>query len=201
MFEKLSPNVRAALLTIAFTFLAGIVGAAYNIGYGNGAKDLEAVSDFKKSLPTMMESLNKLAKDFGQRMETVEENQRLTSALENANNDVKRLEKNLAEFSNVSKVQKEQIANLENQISKLFPDTEIPTVISLGSAERVIPNALTIGLVSIYGTFVDVRINGSSYNLSAGEEKIVSVAGRDCHVELVKIDKVSSNFNVSCVKK
>jgi hypothetical protein len=80
MLENLSPNMRAAIFTATVTLLLAALGGAYTYGYNAGARDLEAVNDFKKlNLPSLIRDLGLLSRDVHERASITAENQRLSN--------------------------------------------------------------------------------------------------------------------------
>ena len=78
---------------------------------------------------------------------------------------------------------------LDTQMANLLPKQVITVDVDEGkAAESVIPNLLTIGVPSLYQTFADVRINGTQFAMSSGDQQAVDLgACCKCQVELIKI--------------
>jgi|SRR5579862_1753527 len=188
MFERI-PSSLIAIIAVFVTLAVAVIGGAYKIGYDNGAKDYETVADFKAKLPGIMENLSKLTGELSGSAEIVDENKRLIAQVSDLKKKVEELPK-----------LKGRIAELDAQIAGLFPADEIKLSIPEGTAERIIPNALTVGVSSIATSSVEVVINGYNPTMHVGDHYDNRTNDRVCRIELVKIAKPNANFVVSCFK-
>jgi hypothetical protein len=202
MLDKFSPNVKAAILSAVVAVSLALIGAAYKIGYDSGTKDYDTVVKFRDALPDMMTNLGKLAKELNVSTETVEANRRLTQEAASATQEIQRLQSVNKDQAEVLRTQQTKIGNLESQVASLFPGEELKVSVMVGSAERVIPNFLTIGVPEIYGnnSFISIRMSGEQAMMNVGEKRTIKGNGGACAVELVKIDKPKTDFVVTCSK-
>jgi len=146
MFEKLSPNVKAALVTLAARLFLAIVGGAYKIGYDVGAKDLEAVKDFKeRDLPKLIDNLGLLSKDFRERADLIKENEKIATK-------ARQIEDENNKLSIENNNQKKQIlendiivSDLKNNLKLNFPKKEVTIKLSKEQSQTILPRVLRIG--------------------------------------------------------
>jgi Sec-independent protein translocase protein TatA len=191
------PVVSTIIGTVLLAAIGGLFTLTYNTGYNGGAKDYEAVSDFKKlDLPTLMKDLGVLAKDFRERSGLMAENQRLAKEVAEKDTKLQQLTKEVTTL-------RKQADEFDAATAKLFPTDLKNVTISEGTAERVIPNAVTVGIDTVYGTaFIDMRVNGSLRSMvHAGEKSIVNVGKQACVIEVMKISKPSADFVVYCYRE
>jgi hypothetical protein len=201
MLDNLSPNMKAAI----FTVVAGAIGSGeiwlYNIGYNNGSRDIAEIEKFKDILPTMIDNLNKVSNALNQTAQTVDENNRLKAQAANSAAQLKDLEQKNAAQEQRASVQLKQIDGLTAELEKLAPISDVNVTVHEGAAERVIPGVLSVGLTSVYGSWIGAGINGHSASLHPTEFQLVELADRDCKVELLKIADRDATFQISCFKK
>ena len=197
MFNKYS----TAVFTVVCTLTVAVCVGAFVLGYDLGAKDLAAVSDFKKlDLPKLAASLKSVAADIGDKASLIEENERLSSQLKAKDADVIRLTVDAEGRKDDLAAARKRIEDLDAQMTNFLPKQMITVDVDEGKAASVIPNLLTIGVPSLYQTFADVRINGTQFSMSAGDQQDVDLGPRKCMVELMKI-KPQAKFSVSCPTK
>lgn len=116
-FRDLSAN-SIALLGIGVTIVLAVVAAAYAVGLAQGAKDLAEVEDFKKTLPPMMQNLQKLAGDLAQSTEMAEANKRMTAKADADSVQIKDLSQQLKDQEEkLSEQKRRQLAYRLNSIS------------------------------------------------------------------------------------
>jgi hypothetical protein len=201
MFDNLSPNMKAAIFTVA----AGAIGRGgiwlYNIGYNNGVRDIAEVEKFKDKLPTMIDNLNKVSNALSQTASMVDENNRLREQATRGAAQIKDLEQKVAAQGQQVSTQSSRINQLQTELEKFLPISDLTVTIRQGASERVIPGALTVGVTGAYGSFVDAGVNGESSNLHPTQFKMVELVDRSCKVELLKIENKDVTFQVSCFKK
>jgi seryl-tRNA synthetase len=201
MLDNLSPNMKAAI----FTVVAGAIGTGeiwlYNIGYNNGARDIVEVEKFKDKLPTMIDNLNKVSSALSQTAQMIDENTRLREQATRGAAQIKDLEQKVTARDQQVSAQSLRINQLQAGLEKLAPISDVTVTVHEGAAERVIPGALTVGVTTSYGSFVDAGINGESASLRPTQFKTVELADRSCKVELLKIENKNVTFQVSCFKK
>lgn len=199
----LGTEMKVALVGAAVAVGIAVIGGAYKLGYDEGAKDLEAVNDFRKvELPKLLANLKDLSADLQSRESLVKENGRLRSESTEKDKEISSLKTDSSRQLQELAAIKSQVTELRSEISKLSPGDEFNVHLSEGEAKRVMPNGLlTIGLVVNYGSFIERSINGSKENVKVGDKASVKVGDRECAVELVKIAKPEADFVVSCSKK
>lgn len=200
MFDNLSPNMKAAIFTAAVGVLGGGGTWLYNMGYGNGARDIADVRAFQQKLPQTLDDLDKLAKALVATEQMIDDNKRLAKE----KTDLVAANSQLQEIQHRQKdqltTQATRIAELEAGLAKAFPPAELNVSIAAGAAARVIPNLLTIGVDMVYPTDVTGYINGSWATIRPGEPQTVQVADRTCTIELMLV-KDPASFVVTCNKK
>jgi hypothetical protein len=202
MFQNLSPNVKAALLTIAATVFLALFAGFYKIGYDFGAKDLEAVNDFRKAnLPAIMKDMRELARDFHDRASLAAENERLIKDNADRTSEIKALNGEISKSKSEAASLKTQVERLQSELDKVLTNNTQLIEVTQNDAARVIPNRITIGVVTVYDSFVDVRVNGYQRNMSVGEKYTDTTGDGACTVELMRISKPSAHFAVSCSRK
>ena len=195
------PWERNALLGAAVVVGVAVIGGAYKLGYDGGAKDLEAVNDFKKAdLPKMLENLRELAADLQSRESLKSEKDQLAKESLGKGKELDRLKAEAARYGQEKAGLQKQIDDLNVQISNLLPAEEINVQIKEGEAKRVIPNILTIGVQTLYSSRVYATVNGTGKDIVVGEKPLITVGGRQCGIELLQIDRPHATFVVSCQK-
>lgn len=199
-FRDLSAN-SIALLGIGVTIVLAVVAAAYAVGLAQGAKDLAEVEDFKKTLPPMMQNLQKLAGDLAQSTEMAEANKRMTAKADADSVQIKDLSQQLKDQEEKLSEQKKATAGLQAQLDKLVPIDEMTVTVAAGSAKRVIPNALTIGVTDVTNLFVEARVGTYDRTMHPGESVTETIGSRECRTELIQIGKSDATFVVSCLKR
>src|SRR5947209_6671288 len=125
MFENLSPNVKAAILTAAVAITLAAFGGFYTIGYRIGANDYDNVQKFKNALPDMMTNLGTLAKGLSSSVEMVERDRRLTEDMTKANQENQRLQQAVKDQVRELDARQKRISDLEAQVAQLIPSEEI----------------------------------------------------------------------------
>ena len=202
MFDTLSPNMKAAIFTVAATIVVSGVTWAYNIGYNNGARDIVDVKTFKDKLPQMIEDLNKVSNALAPTRKMIDDNERLSAQAATDAAQMKELEQKVKDQTAQLSAQTDKLSTYEAQIAKLFPVEQINVTIQQSSARQLIPNALTIGVedIDIYNKTVDARINGGRQYMYVNDPKEVRVADRTCTVDILRIDKPNVEFLVACSK-
>jgi hypothetical protein len=200
MFDNLSANMKAAI----FTAFVGAVGGGgtliYNIGFNNGARDLATVESFGKKLPILIDDIDKVSKALAEKTDLIDRNQKLVKEAADATSERQKFE-DLAKKQTKDLEEKEKrIADLNSLVEKAFPPEEIKVSIGQGTAERVIPNLLTIGVNSAYGTSVVAYVNGQYTTFYPGDPKKLQLGDRNCTIELVQAANPAS-FIVTCSKK
>ena len=179
-----------------------LIGGAYAVGLKQGENNLAEVEEFKKTLPPMMENLQKLAGDLAQSTEITEENKRLKAQVDKDAGELAQLSQTVRDEASEIKKQKDTIISLTAQIDTLFPAEVVTKEIALDSAEDAIPNGLTIGVNQIMtiAKNVEATINNVNYSFDVGRVKQISVAYRSCAVKLTSFKEKSATFSVSCGK-
>ena len=201
MFDKYSPNMKAAIFSAIVVVVITVLGGFYKLGYDGGAKDFESLSDFKAHLPQMLEDMKVLAKDFRERAQLNDDIAKLKNeAISNTETITHLSQMAQAQEKRISELQQYN-SDLEQSISKLFTSEKIRKTIEMNSAEVVIPDIITIGLNEINGSDVYVTINGDRHSLAAGESVNLKVIERTCQVQLAKIENNSADFVASCATK
>ncbi|CCE03933.1 hypothetical protein [Bradyrhizobium sp. STM 3809] len=196
-FDGLSPNMKAAIFTAVIGAIGGGGTWIYNIGYNNGARDIADVQAFKGKLPTMIDDLDKVSKSLAATTQLIDDNKRLAKVAADATDENKRLQEAFKTQAADSAEKAARLKDLTAQIAKAFPSDEIKVSIAEGSAERVVPNLLTIGVRANYGSSTDVMINGKSTSFSVADPKAFEVGDRTCTVLLMKVGNPAS-FIVTC---
>lgn len=191
MLERFSPNGKAALIVASVVVALVALGGAYLFGYQNGAKDLRAVHDFKAHLPGMLDNLTSLSDDLKQYAVLAHENEQLATTNESLKSSVSRNAETI-------KTQQVTIDKQQAEIRRLVPTNDLTVTVALASAERVIPNELTIGFNSAAPSGIYTTINNYTYLMQTGENYRVNLARRACNVELLKIEAKSAQFHVAC---
>jgi hypothetical protein len=199
-FDNLSPNMKAAIFTAVIGTIGGGGTWAYNTGYNNGARDIADVQAFKGKLPVMIDDLDKVSKSLAVTTQLIDDNKRLTKAAADATEENKRLQETAKKQTADLTENDKRLKDLTAQIAKAFPSDEIKVSIAEGSAERVIPNLLTMGVRMIYGSSADVMINGRSTSFSVADPKTFEMGDRTCTVLLMKVGNPAS-FIVTCSNK
>lgn len=191
MFEKSSPNTKAALVIASVIVALAVLSGAYLLGYQHGAKDLKTVHDFRTRLPGMMNNLASLSDELKQYAVLARNNEQLTATNELLRSSARR-------DAETIKAQQETIEKQQAEIRRLVPATDLTVTVGLATAERVIPNELTIGLNSSAATGIYTTINNYTYLMQVGENYRFNLARRVCNVELLKIETKSALFHVAC---
>jgi len=200
-FASLQGPVQAAIITL--TVGGGLGGGGtwlYNIGYGNGARDISQVEKYKDQVASLLVDLNKVSESVHQTTKMIDENANLKAQAATDGDKLKTLQQTVDEQITKLKAATDKVVVLEGQLGKLVPDDELTKVVQQGTAERVIPNGLTIGVNDFIADFAAVRINGYGNNMHVGDNERLEILGKSCLVELVKIDKPSATFVISCFK-
>jgi Sec-independent protein translocase protein TatA len=203
MFEKLSPNVKAALVTLAATLFLAVVGGAYKIGYDGGAKDLEAVHDFKESdLPTLIANLGLLSKDFRERADLIKENEKITTKAQQIEDENNKL--SIENNNQKKKILENEIivSDLKQNLKLNFPKKEVTIKLSSGQSQTILPKVLRIGYSASYSSSATVLINGKeSGSIPVSGFETIDIAGVTCRLELVNSDSSSIEMVVYCADK
>jgi hypothetical protein len=199
----LATEWKVALLAAGVTVGLAVVGGAYKLGYDEGAKDLEAVNDFRKiDLPKMLANLKELSADLQARESLRREKDQLAKESAERGKELERLEKEASGYSQEKARLQKQIDDLRVKLSAIMPRDDITLQISEGEAKRVIPNVLTIAVRTLYapGTS-DLNINGSTKGMYVGDRMSVLIGDSECRIELTKVEKPLATLVLSCPKK
>jgi hypothetical protein len=196
---SLSPNMKAAILGAVVVVLLAVFGGFYSLGYSLGAKDLEAVNDFKKlELPALMGDLRTLAKDFSDRATLDARNQELSKATAEKDIELQKLRSDIEKAHTETAALQKRVGELGDQISAIFPADEIKMNVKEGTAASVLSGQITIGVTRILGSEMLLRINGLSKDLEVGAIDPVLVGDRQCHIKVMRIGDKEADFLVSC---
>jgi hypothetical protein len=197
--SALSPNMKAAIFAAVVLVLLTALGGFYSLGYSLGAKDLEAVNDFKKmGLPALMDDLRALAKDFRDRATIDAQNQKLSKDISERDAELKKLRLEIGKAHVETVALQKRVGELGDQISAIFPADEIKVTVKEGTAESVLSGQITIGVVHILSTFGFMRINGDSQHFETGAFHQLPVADRACKIKVMGIRDKEVDFLVSC---
>lgn len=184
--------------------LLALVASAYTVGLKQGENNAKEVEEFRKTLPDMMENLQKLSGDLAKSVEMSEENKRLKEA--NAAFDAKQseLEKKNQQLAVSLKEKGAALADALAKFDALFPTQSTVVTIEQHSAPEIFPRLLRIGVndISPYLDSVDVTANGIAYhrlNLNVPQE--IPVPDGSCRVTLTKIGIRDAEFDASCTVK
>jgi hypothetical protein len=203
MFENLSPNMKAALVTLAATLFLAVIGGAYKIGYDVGAKDLEEVNDFKKSdLPQLIANLGLLSKDFQERADLIKENEKIATKMRQVEADNNKL--SVENNNQNTKILENEviISDLKQKLKLNFPKKEVTIKLSSGQSEIILPKVLRIGYYYSSYSSAQILINGNeSESIPVSGFKAIDIAGVACRLELVSSNDFSIEMVVSCADK
>jgi dynactin complex subunit len=162
MFDNLSPNMKAAIFTAFVGALGGGGTWIYSIGFNNGARDVATLEAFKGKLPTLIDDIDKVSRSLSEKTELIELNKKLAKETADAVSDKRKFEGQIKSQAKEIEDQKKRIADLDTLVANVFPTGEKKISIAKGSAERIIPNILTIGVTFVYSSSVATNVNGRS---------------------------------------
>ncbi len=199
MFDSLSPNMKAAIFTATITLMLAALGGAYTYGYNAGARDIEAVNDFKKlNLPSLIQALGVLSRDVHERASIVAENQRLGKELADDKAQLQRLSSELSGRQRKAAALQTQVDEMKVTLSRAIPAQTISVEVNEHDTAKVIPNLLTISNQDTSVSSVRFNINGTTSYMSVGDHKNIQLGPDDCDIQLLKIAGLKAGVDVSC---
>ncbi|CAE6858773.1 hypothetical protein R75471_00053 [Paraburkholderia domus] len=187
LFEDLTPT---KFLGITGTVAAACIGATWLVAQKLQADELQGykaaqelhLADAITSLKIYAESA-KLTATEHEKLAVMEKQ---VPELIKTNADLK------ARIESVTR-DRDTLQSTVNGILQKSAEVEIP----VGEARSIVPNALTIGVVAVYGSSIAATVNGDDQNMKPGSATKLNIAGKPRTVTLTKISPNSATFALS----
>jgi len=201
MFDKYTPNVKAAILGAAVTVSLAVFTGIFQLGRYVGEKDLEEVNTFKHTdIPKLLFNLGEIAKVIDEKItskhkieELEKELSHIKSKLLDAENEIKSKNIDIGKYT-------ENLKNLQEEIAAMTGGEEKEFTLKQNETVFPIKNILRIGLIytSSILSKCTMNINNTQQTFLTGESHDITIGSKICRVVLLKVNSDSVEIAVNC---